>query len=164
MTKERWCYLPLWVLLTISLTLVSSCQPATVGWVANPSRWEPFSQGLPSYALTLAVATDPAQPGVLYVGTYHPPGLWRSDDDGETWVRDGKGLENQPVFILHWDPVRSRWWAGAGDGLYCSQPSAEPSVRPSPGPHWSVISGLGRSRPFLFSRWQKLESIADGAA
>jgi len=118
MTKKRWCYLPLWVLLAISLTLVSNCQPATVGWVANPSRWEPFSQGLPSYALTLTVAADPSQPGVLYAGTYQPPGLWRSHNDGETWLRDDQGLENQPVFTLHWDPVRSRWWAGAGDGLY----------------------------------------------
>jgi photosystem II stability/assembly factor-like uncharacterized protein len=80
--------------------------------------WEPFSQGLPSYALILTAAADPSQPGVLYAGTYHPPGLWRSDDDGETWVRDDQGLENQPVFTLHWDPIRSRWWAGADDGLY----------------------------------------------
>ncbi len=106
MAKERWCYLLLWVLPAISLTLVSSCQPATVGWVANPSRWELFNQGLPSYALTLTVAADPFQPGVLYAGTYQPPGLWRSDDDGETWLRDDQGLENQPVFTLHWDPVQ----------------------------------------------------------
>jgi len=93
--------------------ILASCQPKD-----KVTRWEPFSQGLPGYALTLTVAADPSQRGVLYAGTYHPPGLWRSDDDGETWVRDDQGLENQPVFTLHWDPVRSRWWAGADDGLY----------------------------------------------
>ncbi|MDH4135631.1 MAG: hypothetical protein OEW09_02785, partial [Anaerolineae bacterium] len=113
MAKYQWGYPPVLALLLIYLILLISCQPAD-----EMACWEPFSQGLPSYALTLAVAADPAQPGVLYAGTYHPPGLWRSDDDGETWVKDDQGLENQPVFVLHWDPVRSRWWAGAGDGLY----------------------------------------------
>ena len=113
MIKYQWGYLPIWALLLVSLSLLISCQPA-----GGMACWEPFSQGLPSYALTLAVAADPAQPGVLYAGTYHPPGLWRSDDDGETWVKDDQGLENQPVFVLHWNPVRSQWWAGAGDGLY----------------------------------------------
>ena len=93
--------------------ILTGCQPTD-----EIIRWEPFSQGLPSYALTLTVAADPSQPGVIYAGAYHPPGLWRSDDDGQTWLRDDQGLENQPVFTLHWDPVRSWWWAGAGDGLY----------------------------------------------
>jgi len=118
MTKYQWGHLPVRVLLLVFLNLLLGCQPAIVIRVANSSRWEPFSQGLPSYAFTLAVAADPARPGVLYAGTYHPPGLWRSDDEGEDWVRDDRGLENQPVFTLHWDPVRSRWWAGADDGLY----------------------------------------------
>ncbi|HIP95751.1 MAG TPA: hypothetical protein EYH32_00870, partial [Anaerolineae bacterium] len=142
MTKERWCYLPLWVWLAISLTLVSSCQPVTVGWVANPSRWEPFSRGLPGYALTLAVAADPVQPGVLYAGTYHPPGLWRSDDDGETWLRDDQGLENQPVFTLHWDPLRSRWWAGAGDGLH---------FRSNDGTSWQLVPALPQSPAYALA-------------
>jgi photosystem II stability/assembly factor-like uncharacterized protein len=126
MTKYPWGYSSVLALLLVCLNLLIGCQQAAVGQaypeqsqrVADFSCWEPFSQGLPSYALTLAVAADPSRPGVLYAGTYHPPGLWRSDDDGETWVRDDQGLENQPVFALHWDPVRSQWWAGAGDGLY----------------------------------------------
>jgi photosystem II stability/assembly factor-like uncharacterized protein len=130
MTRYQWKGLPVLVLLLVSLCLLTGCQqglgqsPST-GLRTGPSPnggnlfwWEPFSQGLPSYALTLAVAADPSQPGVLYAGAYHPPGLWRSDDDGQTWLRDDQGLENQPVFTLHWDQVRSRWWAGAGDGLY----------------------------------------------
>jgi photosystem II stability/assembly factor-like uncharacterized protein len=137
MTRYQWKGLPVLVLLLVSLNLLIGCQqglgqsPST-GLRTGPSpnrrnlfRWEPFSQGLPSYALTLAVAADPSQPGVLYAGAYHPPGLWRSDDDGQTWLRDDQGLENQPVFTLHWDPVRSRWWAGAGDGLYCRSAQGE---------------------------------------
>lgn len=113
MTKYQWGYPPILALLLISLNLLIGCQPT-----GDTVCWEPFSQGLPPYALTVAVAADPSRPGILYAGTYHPPGLWRSDDDGETWVKDDQGLENQPVFALHWDPVRSRWWAGADDGLY----------------------------------------------
>jgi photosystem II stability/assembly factor-like uncharacterized protein len=125
MTKYRWGYPLVWALLLISLNPLIGCQPGIVGPGGNSSRWEPFSQGLPSYALTLAVAADPAQSGVLYAGTYHPPGLWCSDDDGENWVRDDQGLENQPVFTLHWDPIRSQWWAGAGDGLYSRSTQGE---------------------------------------
>jgi photosystem II stability/assembly factor-like uncharacterized protein len=129
MTKYRWGCLPAWALLLIYLILMIGCQQG-LGQRPSPnrenlSRWEPFSQGLPSYALTLAVAADPSQPGVLYAGAYHPPGLWRSDDDGQTWVRDDQGLKNQPVFFLYWDPVRSRWWAGTGNGLYSRSAQGE---------------------------------------
>ncbi len=98
---------------------------------------------MPSYALTLAVAADPSQPGVLYAGTYHPPGLWRSDDEGKTWVRDDQGLENQPVFILHWDPIRSRWWAGADDGLYS---------RSTCGTGWQLVPDLPRSPAYALAQ------------
>jgi photosystem II stability/assembly factor-like uncharacterized protein len=126
MTKYQWGYPPVLALLLVSLNFLMGCHP-----VSEIAHSEPFSQGLPSYALTLAVAADPAQPGVLYAGSYHPPGLWRSGDDGETWVRDDQGLENQPVFTLHWDSVRSRWWAGAGDGLY-SRPTRRMGWQPVP--------------------------------
>ncbi|MDH4208197.1 MAG: hypothetical protein OEV76_04930, partial [Anaerolineae bacterium] len=115
------------------------------------TRWEPFSQGLPSYALTLAVTADPSRPGVLYAGTYHPPGLWRSDDDGETWVRDDQGLENQPVFTLHWDPVRSRWWAGAGDGLY-SRSTCRASGAPNLFGGWQPVLDLPRSPAYALAQ------------
>ncbi|MFB0535213.1 MAG: WD40/YVTN/BNR-like repeat-containing protein, partial [Anaerolineae bacterium] len=154
MTKDQWGYPPVLALLLVSLTLLMGCQPAAVGQVGNLSCWEPFSQGLPSHALTLAVAADPSQPGVLYAGTYHPPGLWRSDDDGQTWVRDDQGLENQPVFTLHWDPVRSRWWAGAGDGLYSR--SIPPAVPPTPGGEekgeWQPVPDIPRNPAYALAQ------------
>lgn len=162
MTKDQWGYLFVWVQLAACLILLLCCQPVAVGRacpersrrVANSSLWEPLSQGLPSYALTLAVAADPSQPGVLYAGTYHPPGLWRSDNDGETWARDDRGLENQPVFTFHWDPVRSRWWAGAGDGLYSR--SIPPSVPPTRGGEekgeWQPVSDLPRSPAYALAQ------------
>jgi photosystem II stability/assembly factor-like uncharacterized protein len=135
MTRYQWKGLPVLVLLLVSLYLLMGGSQG-LGQTPSPNRgnlfwWEPSSQGLPSYALTLAVAADPSQPGVLYVGAYHPPGLWRSDDDGQTWLRDDQGLENQPVFTLHWDPARSRWWAGTDDGLY---------VRSAQGQAWQPIN------------------------
>jgi photosystem II stability/assembly factor-like uncharacterized protein len=140
--------------LLISLSLLMGCQPATVGRVGNSSHWEPFSQGLPSYALTLAVAADPSHPGGLYAGTYHPSGLWRSDDNGETWIRDDQGLENQPVFTLHWDPVRSQWWVGAGDGLYFRSvpPSVPPTHRGEERGAWQPVPDLPRSPAYALAQ------------
>ena len=135
MTRYQWTRLPVLVLLLVSLYLPMGCQQGGQRPSPNSQRpspnsgnlfwWEPFSQGLPSYALTLAVAAHPSQPGVLYAGAYHPPGLWRSDDDGQTWLRDDQGLENQPVFTLLMDSVRGWWWAGAGDGLYARSAQGE---------------------------------------
>jgi photosystem II stability/assembly factor-like uncharacterized protein len=158
MAKYQWGYLPVWMLFVISLTLPTSCQQIAIGQarseqsrkVGNLPWWEPFNQGLPSCALTLAVAADPSQPGVLYAGTYHPPGLWRSDDDGETWVKDDEGLENQPVFTFHWDPVRSRWWAGVGDGLYSR--SIPPTRGREEKGEWQPVSNLPRSPAYALAQ------------
>jgi ligand-binding sensor domain-containing protein len=107
--------------------LAVSAMPAFVAWSqdvaasedAPPSwQWEPYSQGLPAYAMVVAVALQPTDPGSIYVGTYEPPGLWRSDDRGESWAADDQGLKGSPIYALHWDAVRHRWWAGARDGLY----------------------------------------------
>lgn len=88
--------------------------------------WEPYSEGLPTYAITVAVASQPNDPTVIYVGTYEPPGLWRTDDSGRSWIRDDWGLEDSPVFALAWDASRRRWWAGTRDGLYTRQAVAAP--------------------------------------
>jgi photosystem II stability/assembly factor-like uncharacterized protein len=154
MTKyQRGCPSVL-ALLLVSLSLLVGCQPISVGQVDNLSHWEPFSQGLPAYALTLAAAADPSQPGVLYAGTYHPPGLWRSEDDGETWVRDDQGLEEQPVFTLHWDPVRSWWWAGAGDGLHFRPvpPSVLPTHREEEKGGWQLAPNLPQGPAYALAQ------------
>jgi len=158
MTRYQWTRLPVLVLLFVSLYLLIGCQQGfgqrPLPNRGNLPRWEPFSQGLPSYALSVAVAADSSQPGVLYAGTYHPPGLWRSEDGGETWVREDQGLENQPVFVLHWDSVRSRWWAGAGDGLYFR--SISPSVSPTRGGEerwgWQLVPDLPRGPAYALAQ------------
>lgn len=81
-------------------------------------QWQPYDQGLPTYALAVTVAVHPTDPAVLYAGTYEPPGLWRSADGGRSWAIDDKGLAGSPVYALRWDEVRGRWWAGTRDGLY----------------------------------------------
>lgn len=88
------------------------------------ARWQPFDQGLPTYALIVTVAVQPSDPATIYAGTYEPPGLWRSDDGGSSWIPDDQGLGGSPVYALHWDAVRQHWWIGARDGIY-TRPSLE---------------------------------------
>ena len=54
-----------------------------------PVHWRPYSQGLPSYAMVVAVASQPPGGDVVYAGTYEPPGLWRSADRGASWTWSG---------------------------------------------------------------------------
>ncbi len=83
------------------------------GW-----HWQPYSDGLPAYALVVTVAVQPGEPSAIYAGSYEPPGVWRSADGGQSWQLDDQGLEGSPVFCLHWDAARRQWWAGTRDGLY----------------------------------------------
>lgn len=103
---------------------VESAPAAPESPLERLTHWQPFSQGLPTYALAVTVALQPTDPATIYVGTYEPPGLWRSGDRGDSWVMDDQGLGDSPVYALHWDAVRKRWWVGARDGLY-TRPSAD---------------------------------------
>lgn len=98
-------------------------------------NWHPYSQGLPSYAMVMAVASQPPGGDIVYAGAYEPPGLWRSADRGASWQMDDRGLEGSPVYALHWDAVRGCWWAGARDGLY---------TRPAGGAAWQPAGRAGR--------------------
>lgn len=99
-------------------------------------RWQPYNQGLPSYAMVTAVASQPPAGAVIYAGSYEPPGLWRSADRGNSWQMDNRGLEGSPVYVLHWDAVRGCWWAGARDGLF---------TRSARDAAWQVAGRAGRS-------------------
>ncbi len=81
-------------------------------------QWQPYNQGLVPHAMVMTVAVQSDHPATLYAGTYEPPGLWRSDDGGDSWVVDDQGLRGSPVYAAHWNDMRSRWWIGARDGLY----------------------------------------------
>jgi photosystem II stability/assembly factor-like uncharacterized protein len=81
-------------------------------------QWRLYSQGLPTYAMVVTVAVQPSDAAVVYAGTYEPPGLWRSDDQGRSWIADDDGLQGSPVYALHWDAIRRRWWVSARNGLY----------------------------------------------
>ena len=89
-------------------------------------QWQPYDQGLPTYAMVVTVAVQPTDPSVIYAATYEPPGLWRSDDRGQSWEVDDLGLEGSPVYALHWDTVRRQWWTGTQDGLYTRSEADSP--------------------------------------
>ncbi|MEW5719166.1 MAG: hypothetical protein AB1817_11095 [Chloroflexota bacterium] len=100
-----------WMCLVLTTVMLVACQNRTV-------RWESFNQGLPTYATVVTIAAQPTDPQTIFVGTYDPPALWRSDDGGDTWVRDDRGLNDSAVLVAHWDAPRARWLIGAVSGLY----------------------------------------------
>ncbi len=97
--------------LFLTTMLLVACQNHT-------ARWESYNQGLPTYATAITIAMQPTDPKTIFVGTYDPPALWRSDDGGDTWVRDDRGLNDSAVLVAHWDAPRARWLIGAVSGLY----------------------------------------------
>lgn len=79
--------------LLIVLTACQSTPPAQ--W-----HWQRAETGLPRQMITLAVAADPTEPNRLWLGSYTPAGLARSDDGGQTWTMGSAGREGNPVFAL----------------------------------------------------------------
>ncbi|MBI1879370.1 MAG: hypothetical protein HYR94_14325, partial [Chloroflexi bacterium] len=88
--------------LCLFLTL-SACQSTSPPqW-----QWQRAEAGLPRQAITLAVAADPDDPNRLWVGSYTPGGLARSDDGGQTWTSGIAGRAGNPVFDLLATPPTS---------------------------------------------------------
>ncbi len=96
----------------------------------NPSGWEPWDAGLPSFAPVVSLAIDPEHPDTVYAGTYSLPGLWYSTDSGQTWANEFQGPGGHPALTLLWDAGRQRWWAGTAGGLF---------FRPATSPIWQSI-------------------------
>jgi hypothetical protein len=94
----------LWLPVSLGLFLVlTACQ-------SNPPpqwRWERAEAGLPRQAITLAVAADPTDPNRIWVGSYTPGGLARSDDGGQTWTMGTAGRAGNPGFDLLVTPAAS---------------------------------------------------------
>jgi photosystem II stability/assembly factor-like uncharacterized protein len=114
----------------------SAISEASLGRLAH---WQAYSEGLPTYAMVVAVAFDPTDPAVIYAGTYEPAGLWRSDDRGRSWQVDDAGLGGSPVYTIRWDAIRRLWWVGTRDGLYARGAEAG-----SPRPDWQVMGLPGQ--------------------
>ncbi len=102
--------------------------------------WPPFGRGLPPAPAT-SIVLDPGSPQgrrTLYVSIFDE-GVFRSDDDGRTWVKKSKGLgapENMRVYrlLLHHDGTlfalitakrKDRTFLTQGAGLYRSRDGGE---------------------------------------
>jgi hypothetical protein len=55
--------------------------------------------GLPTSPVAVTIAVEATDPQVVLAGTYDPPGLWRSNDGGDAWVRDDRGLNDSAVLV-----------------------------------------------------------------
>ncbi len=71
----------------------------------------------PFVASIVDVAVDGAKPDTIYAAT-SGGGVWRSDDDGQTWVLPGDGMVSRNVRWIEVDPRDpATLWAGVeGDG------------------------------------------------
>jgi photosystem II stability/assembly factor-like uncharacterized protein len=76
--------------------LLAACQASQ----APQWRWERAEAGLPRQSISLAVAADPADANRLWLGSYTPGGLARSEDGGQTWTSLEVGRAGNPVFDL----------------------------------------------------------------
>jgi photosystem II stability/assembly factor-like uncharacterized protein len=90
---------------------------------------------LPTYAIAVTIAAHPTDSKTIFAGTYDPPALWRSDDGGDTWVRDDRGLNDSAVLVACWDALRQRWLLGAVSGLYTRANADESWRRIGPDDH-----------------------------
>ncbi|HET7453317.1 MAG TPA: hypothetical protein VFL12_11275 [Thermoanaerobaculia bacterium] len=75
--------------------------------------------GLPGTNNVYSVAADPANPSVVYAGTYLA-GLLRSDDGGATWAALPLGSGSETVFAIASAPDSGVLYAGTSHGLFRS--------------------------------------------
>ena len=82
--------------------------------VNGGSDWELVS---PEFHSNLYPAAHPTTSGVIYVGSSNPPGLFLSDDFGDTWVTRTNGLTDTNVLAIAFHPDDSnRMLAGTQGG------------------------------------------------
>ena len=89
----------------------------------------------------MAVAHDPRDPKMIYVGT-HEAGIFKTTDDGTTWGQANSGLGGLDVHGLALDPnVPSKLHAAVrekGDGIYRTTDGGGKWVRVDDGPGGEV--------------------------
>jgi len=89
----------------------------------------------------MAVAPDPKDPRVIYVGT-HEAGVFRSTDAGITWKEVNTGLRGRDVHGLVVDPTFPQKLHAAvrekGEGIYRTTDRGERWIRVDDGPQGEV--------------------------
>jgi photosystem II stability/assembly factor-like uncharacterized protein len=90
---------------------------------------------------TMAIATDPTDPRIVYVGT-HEAGVLRSTDSGQTWKAVNTGLAGLDAHGLAIDPNMPQKLHVAirekGEGLYRTTNNGEKWTRVDDGPGGEV--------------------------
>lgn len=102
------------------------------------ANWSPLAGGLPAPGQFADLRFDPTTPGRVYAAG--PGGLWRSNDDGNSWTQlPAAGLPGS-IHILRADPhVAGRLLARVGTELYRSTDG---------GANWTLATGLPAYIPY----------------
>ena len=72
-----------------------------------------------------SLAIDPANPDVIYAGTWHLP--WKTTDGGKTWhnIKNGRHRRLRRIFHHHRSGQPKTVFASACSGIYKSENAAE---------------------------------------
>ena len=109
-------------------------ETATPDLSTDPPQWRRASQGIPAQMGVAGVAIAPSDQMVIYLATYEPGGIYRSDDGGKTWRPASGGLETlAPIaFAVHPEHPGVAW-VGTVTGAYRTSDG---------GQSWHLITGL----------------------
>jgi photosystem II stability/assembly factor-like uncharacterized protein len=76
-----------------------------------------------------SLVVDPNDPRRLFAGTEHA-GIFRSEDNGDTWIADNEGLEMQNIRDLAFDPSGRILYAATDQGVFSRETRSPRLVAP----------------------------------
>jgi hypothetical protein len=76
-----------------------------------------------------ALVVDPNDPNVLFAGT-QMMGVFRSADNGDTWIADNEGVETRNVYDLAFDPTGRILYAATDQGVFSRETRSPRLVAP----------------------------------